>query len=267
VRLLALAAVSVALALAAPGAAAPAATIDVSGSTTALPLVADLAFFYRQEVRRPPRFRIVGGNTEAGITDVSRGVVDVAMVSRPRLPSDPRRLVFAPFAASAICLVTHRSNPVPGFDWAQLQGLVSGSLTRWEQIAGAGRSGPIVHAAFAPATAALIVFLATFVDEDTPIGYEPRSFSTAAQMRAFVRATPAAWGYVDLAFTDGLHVVPYEGVPCTRATVADSSYPGRRELSLVTKGAPSRPVARFLRWMRTSRTARRVIASRYVRVR
>jgi ABC-type phosphate transport system substrate-binding protein len=266
VRILALVVVSVALALAAPGSAAPAATIDVSGSTTALPLVADLAFFYRQEVRRPPRFTIVGGGSEAGVSDVSRGIVDVAMVSRARLPDDPRRLVFAPFAASAICLVTHRSNPVPGFGRAQLQGLVGGSLTSWPQIAGARRAGPIVPAAFAPGTAAISVFLSTFVDEATEIGYAPRSFSTAAQMRAFVRATPAAWGYVDLAFTGGLHVVPYEGVPCTRATVADRSYPGRRELSLVTRGAPSRTVARFLRWMRTSRTARRVIATRYVRV-
>ena len=266
-RLPAVTAVLVALALAAPGAAAPAATIEVSGSTTALPLVADLAYFYRQEVRRPPRFSIVGGNSEAGVADVSRGIVDVAMVSRPRAPGDPARLVFAPFAASAICLVTHRSNPVPGLDRAQLQGLVGGSLTTWEQIAGARRTGPIVHAAFAPGTAALSVFTATFVDDATELAYVPRSFSTAAQMRAFVRATPAAWGYVDLAFTGGLHVVPFAGVRCTRATVADRSYPGRRELSLVTRGAPSRPVARFLRWMRTSRTARRVIATRYVRVR
>jgi phosphate transport system substrate-binding protein len=162
----------------------------------------------------------------------------------PGISSSGEQLVFRPFAASAICLVTHRSNPVPGFDRPQLQGLVGGSLTSWDQFAGAPRAGPTGHAAFAP-----------------------RSFSTAAQMRAFVRATPAAWGYVDLAFTGGLHVVPFEGVPCTRATVADSSYPGRRELSLVTRGAPSRPVARFLRWMRTSRTARRVIATRYVRVR
>jgi ABC-type phosphate transport system substrate-binding protein len=259
--------VAVLLALAAPAAPAPAATIDISGSTTALPLVADLAFFYRQEARRPARFRIVGGNSEAGVADVSRGVVDVAMVSRPRASDDPRALVFTPFAASAICLVTNRATRLPGLDRAQLQALVGGAVTSWSQLPGVSAGGPIVPAAFAPGTAALSVFLTTFVDAATEVGYAPRTFTTAAQMQGFVRATPGAWGYVDLAFTEGLHVVPFEGIRCARATVADHSYPGRRELALVTRGAPSRPVARFLRWMRTSRTARRVIATRYVRVR
>ena len=266
-RAAALATVAVALALAAPPAAAPAATIDVSGSTTARPLVADLAFFFRQEVKRPPRFQIVGGGSEAGVSDVSRGVVDVAMVSRPRAPDDPRALVFTPFAASAICLVTNRGTRLPGLDRAQLQALVGGTVTDWSQLAGAGVAGPVVPAALAPGTAAVTVFLATFVDPATELRYAPRSFSTALQMQAFVRATPGAWGYVDLAYTRGLHVVPFEGVPCSRATVADGRYPGRRDLALVTRGAPSRPAARFLRWMCTSRTARRVIATRYVRVR
>ena len=266
-RAAALATAVLALALAARPAAAPAATIDVSGSTTALPLVADLAFFYRQEARRPSRFQIVGGGSEAGVADVSRGVVDVAMVSRARAPDDPRALVFTSFAASAICLVTNRGTGLPGLDRAQLQALVSGAVTDWSQLPGAGATGPVVPAAFAPGTAAVTVFLTTFVVPATELGYAPRSFSTAVQMQAFVRATPGAWGYVDLAFARGLHVVPFEGVTCSRATVADRSYPGRRELALVTRGAPSRPVARFLRWMRTSRTARRVIATRYVRVR
>ena len=75
-----------------------------------------------------------------------------------------------------------------------------------------------------------------------------------------MRATPAAWGVVDLAFTSGLNIVAYEGLPCS----ATGPYPGRRELGFVTRGPPRGELARFLRWVARDATARRVIATRYV---
>lgn len=245
-------------------AAAPApAAIDMSGSTTAQPLVADLAYFYRQAVRKPPRFVIVGGGSEVGIADVARGITDAGMVGRGLLPADPAGLVLSPIAASAVCLVTNAANRVPGLTRAQVQGLADGSTGSWSQVPGAARADAIARVGFALGTGTASVFAATFVDPGTVLA-PARVFARATQVRAFVRATPAAWGYADLAFARWLHTVPYEGVPCTRATVADGSYPGRRELALVTRGAPSGGVARFLRWIRTSATARRVIATRYV---
>ena len=44
-------------------------------------------------------------------------------------------------------------------------------------------------------------------------------------MRDYVRSTPAALGYVDLAYAGELHAIPYEGVPCTRATVRSRRLP------------------------------------------
>ena len=44
----------------------PAAEISLSGSNVALPLVADLAFYYRRAVRHPPRFTLTGGGSPAG---------------------------------------------------------------------------------------------------------------------------------------------------------------------------------------------------------
>ena len=92
----------------------------------------------------------------------------------------------------------------------------------------------------------------------------PRTFLTAAQVRAFVEATPGAWGYVDFAFTDRLHVLRYDGVACDRATIRSGAYPAQRPLGLVTRGRPRGPVARFLRWVAASRKARQVIATRYL---
>jgi phosphate transport system substrate-binding protein len=259
----AVAALAAAAALAVP-AGAPAATVDVSGSTTALPLVADLAWFYRHDVERPGRFTLVGGGTSAGIADAARGIVDIGLASRARSPNDPPGLRFTAFAASAVCLVTNVANPLPALSRAQLQELVSARATSWAQVAGSARTDAIATAALTEGTGARSIFESVFVDAETPIADTAREFVTAAQVRDHVRALPAAWGYVDFAFTRGLHVVPFDGVACDRATIASGAYPGRRDLAFVTRGAPRGAAARFIRWVRSSRVARRVIATRYV---
>jgi phosphate transport system substrate-binding protein len=252
-------------ALAAP--AAPAATVDISGSSTTLPLVADLAWFYRHDVARPPRFTLVGGGTDAGVADAARGIVDIGLASRAPRPTDPPGVLYTPFAASGVCLVTNTANPVTGITRAQLTALVAAHATSWTQVPGSARTDAILSAGLALGTGARSVFLTTFIAPDVDVREPGRTFTTASQTREYVRANPGAWSYVDLAFTAGLHVVPFEGVACTRATVADRTYPGRRELAFVTRGAPRGAAARFIRWVRTSRVARRVIATRYVPVR
>jgi phosphate transport system substrate-binding protein len=246
----------------APGAAA--ATISISGSSTALPVVADLAYFYRRSHRDAPRFSLVGGGTAAGITDTARGVVDAGVVSRALAASDPPGLVATTFALSGVCLVTNRSNALPGLSRAEIQDLVSGRVTTWAQVPGSTRTDAIVAAGLIPGTGARTVFISTFLDPATPLAYHPRTFSTADDVREFVLSTPAAWGYVDLRYTDGLRTVPYEGHPCARAAIRARAYPATRPLAVITRGAPRGAVARFLRWIRTSRVARDVIATRYL---
>jgi phosphate transport system substrate-binding protein len=254
-------------AAAATGAGAPPATartITMSGSTPTAALTADLAYFYRRHVRHPPRFSIVGGGTGTGIADAARGIVEVGLASRDLGPADPAGLRFSPIALSGVCLVTNRANPVPGITRAQIQDLVAGRLTSWTQFPGSSRTDAIAPVALDERAGARAVFLSVFVDLATPILYHPRTLALAAQMRDFVRSTPAALGYVDLAFAGELHVVPYEGVGCSKATIRSGAYPARRPLGFVTRGRPHAATRKFLRWIRHSRTARRVIATRYV---
>jgi phosphate transport system substrate-binding protein len=239
-------------------------TLTFSGSTSTLPIVADLAYFYGRAVRSAPRFTIVGGGTATGIADAARGIVDAGMVSRALDATDPPGLVVTPIALSGVCLVTNRANPVPGVTRALVQDLVAGRIETWAQVPGSPRTDAVVGVALDRVTGARTVFESAFVDGDTPLANTPRTFLTAAQVRAYVEATPGAWGYVDVAYTAGLHVMRYDGVACGRATIRSGAYPGRRPLGLVTRGRPHGPVARFLRWIATSRKARQVIATRYL---
>jgi ABC-type phosphate transport system substrate-binding protein len=109
-----------------------------------------------------------------------------------------------------------------------------------------------------------VYWASVFLDAGTRITYAPRRFTSTAQTRDFVAATPAAWSYTDLIETTGVHAASYEGVACARSTVRAGTYLPRRPLGVVTRGKPRGAVKRFLRWVATSAKARHVIATRYV---
>jgi phosphate transport system substrate-binding protein len=212
---------------------------------------------------RPPS-RSPAASPQPASPTPSAGSPNAGLVSRALTPDDPRDLVFTRLARSGLCLVTNRANPLPAITRAQVQDIVAGRVTRWSQVAGSRRSDPIVPVALAPTTGSAQVFLADFVDVATPVTYRPVTFVADAQVRDFVAQTPAAFGYVDLALTGSVHAVAFEGVGCTRATVGAGTYPAERPLGVVTKGRPRGALARFLRWARSSRIARRTISARYV---
>lgn len=259
-----LAALLLMLVLAPRARAAPA--ITMSGSPVVEALVADLAYFYGHAVKHAPRFSLAGGDTNTGMADAARRVVDAGMVSRNLGPADPPGLVLTPLALSGICLFTNAANPVPGLTRAEIQDILAGRTTSWAQIPGSTRTDAIVSATLSPTVGGRAVFESVFVDAATPELYSPRTFATDDQLRDFVEQTPAAWGFADLALTRPVHRVTYDGVACNRTTIRLGTYPAQRPLGVVTRGRPRGALARFLRWAARSRTARRVITSRYVAV-
>jgi phosphate transport system substrate-binding protein len=253
--------------LAAPAPAPAARTITMSGQPITQALVADLAYFYRHEVRHPARFALYGGGTGVGLADTARGIVDGGLVSRELGPEDPPGLVLTRIALSGVCLITNHLNPVPSLSRAQLQDIVAARVTSWSQVPGAARTDAIVPVTLDLGTGAARVFESVFLDPDTPIAWQPVTLLLSTQARDFVEATPTALAYADLAVTGPVHKVAYEGVACSRATIKSGAYPARRPLGIVTRGRPRGALARFLHWARTSRTARRVIATRYIPIR
>ena len=245
---------------------ARAATIRMSGQQITGAVVADLAYFYRHDTRRPPRFEISGGGTGPGLADLSRGITDAALVSRELEPGDPPGLRMHRLAWSGVCLASHNTNPVPQMSRALLQDIVAGRVTSWSQVPGSARTDAIVPVALDPGTGAAHVFEQIFVDLSTPMNWRPVTLLLSIQARTYVQAHPASFAYLDLAATDTVHAIPYEGHPCTRATVRDGSYPARRPIGIVTRARPKKALRRFLAWTRTSRTARRVIAAHYIPV-
>ena len=118
-RLAALIAAAAALAaVAGLAAAAPASgatrTITMNGAPITRSLVADLAYFYRHQHRRAPRFTLAGGGTSAGIADTARKVTDAGLVARALVDDDPRGLRLTPLAWSGVCLDHQQGQPGAG---------------------------------------------------------------------------------------------------------------------------------------------------------
>jgi phosphate transport system substrate-binding protein len=227
-------------------------------------LVADLAYFYGHSVRHAPQFALAGGDTGGAISDVERGVTDAGLVSRPLTPSDPPDLRLTELALSGICLVSNRANPVPNLTHDQVQDIVAGRVTSWSQVPGSTRTDPIVPVGVVSTGGAASVFESVFLDPATPVAWQPVTLLTQTQVRDYLEQAPAGVGYVDLALVGPLHVIDYQGVGCTPQTIQNGTYPARRPLGVVTRGAPGGALARFLHWALTSPVARRVIATHYV---
>jgi phosphate transport system substrate-binding protein len=251
-------------ALPASAAAKPQPTVTMSGTGVTQALLADLAYFYRHAVPEPPRFAFLGGGANTGVADAARRVVDAGMLARSIGPDDPPELVFTPVALSALCMITNASNPVSNFPRALIQQIFTGQVTSWSQVPGSNRTDAIVPAGVILSSAASAYWASIFLDPGTRITYAPRRFTSTAQTRDFVAATPAGWSYTDLIETRGVHAASYEGVACTREAVRSGTYLPRRPLGVVTVGKPHGAVKRFLRWIRTSKKAREVIATRYI---
>jgi phosphate transport system substrate-binding protein len=238
--------------------------IRMSGQQITQVLVADLVYFYRHERPRAPRFELTASATGPGLADTARGISDAALVSRELDQSDPPGMVLTRLARSGVCLVSHHTNPVGSISRALLQDIVAARVTDWSQVPGSARTDAIVPVALDPGTGAARVFEQVFLDDATPIAWQPVTLLLSLQARDYVERTPAAFAYMDFAFTRPVHPIAYAGVPCTRASIRNGSYPAARPIGVATVGRPKGELRRFLRWARRDRTARRVISTRYI---
>ena len=216
-------------------------TITFSGATPTGAVVADLAYFYRHEVRRPPRFSIVGGGTGTGIADAARGIVDAGLAQpRRSAPSDPRGLVVTPFALSGVCLVTNVANPrAEPHPRRSCRTSWPAAPTSWSQVPGAPRTDAITPVALDPSGGARGVFQSSSSTSATPVAYaaahvprrRPRC-ATSSRPRRPPGATSTSCSPA------GCTPCPTRACPARARRSCSGAYPARRPLGFVTRGRP-----------------------------
>jgi phosphate transport system substrate-binding protein len=250
-----------ALAVAVPASASAKTIITMSGSTSVAPLAAKLAKAYIK-THKGVGFKLLQGGSDVGINDVAHGRVTIGDSSRDPKPTDPSGLVFNKIARDAVCLITHKSNPISNLSTAQVQSLFGGGVRSWSGIAGAsGGTVDLVGRTAASGT----------YDAFNKIFMGGHSLSTTMEQKASnglvqqkVQTDSNAIGYVSLAFTAGVHTVAYNGVPCTLRNAKSGQYGGVRNFFMVTRGHARGATRTWIRWIQKSKVAQRIVASDWV---
>jgi phosphate transport system substrate-binding protein len=247
-------------------ASAQAATITMSGSTSVAPLAQLLAQEYVKK-NKGTKFAILQGGSDIGISDVSRGRVTIGMSSRDPKAADPGGIVFNKFARDSICIVTNPKNPIPALSQSALQNIFSGRIRSWSQVDGSTQSGSINLVTRTPASGTFDSFQNIIMGEDLRVAQSADAKSSNGLQAQAIKSDPLAIGYASFSFVQGLHNVPYEGVPCTLRNAKSGQYGAIRNFWFVTRGPAKGDAKKFIEFTRKDKKAQKIISTDWVPLR
>lgn len=233
--------VAVVAALGLAGTAMAQEQVVVDGSTTVGPIAKAFAEYY---MKHHPGVNI--SVSESGSGNGAKGLFnracDVASMSRPMKNSErasARESGINPFettiALDGLVLIVHHSNPVKDLTLEQIRDIYAGKIGNWKELGGPDL--PIVVISRDTNSGTYESF-ENLVLKGAKITGRAQYVGSNGAIRQQVMETPAAIGYVGLAFTEGVKPVSVNGVEATPETVTDKSYPIARSLFFYTNGRP-----------------------------
>jgi phosphate transport system substrate-binding protein len=218
--------------------------LEVAGSTSMSPLMAELATIFGQQSPNV-HIEVTGLGSQYGLDALRTGQVDVAMVSW--LPSDlDTGWQAVAIARDGIAIVVHPSNPLDGLGLLQLQDLFSGRAYEWRAVGGLESQGQAQPISREEGSGAREAFESLAMEDRdvTPLAIVAASGQAVVD---YVAAHPQAIGYVSMGIVSSeVKVLKIEGVLPTPKTVSDGSYPITRDFWLIAKRPASEAVRRFL---------------------
>jgi phosphate transport system substrate-binding protein len=229
-------------------------TITISGSTSVAPLTAKLIPAYLRKCKHCANFKLAQGGSNVGVADVGAGRVTIGESSRdPGQPGDPAGLVWTKIARDAVCMITNNANQQGNLSQAQIKGIYTGpTFTNWGQVSDVGFTGSISPFGRATTSGTHDAFSKIFLG-GAPQGNYVTAEGSNGLVQQDVKNTPTGIGYVSLAFTGGVHVVPYNGVACNLRNAKSGQYGGVRNFWMITRGSPTKPVKKFLKFVKSSK--------------
>ena len=231
--------------------------IVVDGSTTVGPIAKAFAEYY---MGKHPEVNITVSESGSGngAKSLMNAACDIATMSRPMKDSEKKgmedsgRLAKATVVAmDGLAVVVHPSNPVKALTTAQVQDIFTGKIRNWKDLGGPDK--PIVVISRDTNSGTYESF-ETLVMKQAKLFDKVEYVGSNGAVRQRVVDTPAAIGYVGLAFLEGVKALEINGVAPTPETVKDKTYPVSRPLFMYTNGAPKSgtPLADFVNLGKTA---------------
>ena len=228
-------------------------TIAVGGSTSVTPLMELFQAEY-EKAHSNVKITISGTGSGDGIKGAGEGTYEIGMSSRELTPAEiGSGLDPLVVAIDGIALIVNRSNPVSGLTMAQIKGIYTGAVTRWEQLgaSASGKSGGIAVVSREPGSGTRSAFqeLVKFADGD--MVKNAIIFDGTGAIKSAVAGNADAIGYISLGSVDtSAKSLSVDGVAAANDNVKAGTYKIARPFILITKkGAVLNPAAKaFLDW-------------------
>jgi phosphate transport system substrate-binding protein len=221
--------------------------IVVDGSTTVGPIAKAFAEYAMQ---KNPVMNITVSESGSGngAKSLLNNACDVATMSRPMKNSEKKAaqeagiLAFETVVAmDGLAMIVHESNPVQGLTLEQIRAIYSGQIVNWKELGGPDQ--PIVLISRDTNSGTYESF-ETLAMKGAKIGSKAEYVGSNGAIRQRVVSTPAAIGYVGLAFCEGVKVLAVNQVMPSDETVLNKSYPISRPLFMYTNGRPKAGTAK-----------------------
>ncbi len=237
--------------------------IVVDGSTTVGPIAKAFAEYY---MGKHPEVNISVSESGSGngAKSLINAACDVATMSRPMKNSEMNAAKEAGVLAiecivamDGIALVVHPSNPVGKLTLEQIRGIYTGKIRNWKELGGPDQGLVVISR---DTNSGTYESFETLVMNKEKMTDRTEYVGSNGAIRQRVLSTPAAIGYVGLAFIEGVKPLLVNGIEVTPETVVKKTYPIARPLYMYTNGRPKAgtPLAGFMALSATAEGKRMV---------
>lgn len=206
---------------------------------------------------------VEGGGSGRGIAALLNGATDLANASRPMREREKVLLIQGqsktarevPVALDALAVFVHPDNPVRALSIAQLRGIYTGEITRWDEVGGTDRAIEVYNRDEASGTYA---YFQDHVLEGASYTESARVIAETATIIEAVEGDPGGIGYGGIAYVEkGVNALAVsaadggEPVPPTPEAAVSGRYPLSRILYVYGAGPPGDLVGAYLDFVRS----------------
>jgi phosphate transport system substrate-binding protein len=215
--------------------------IVIDGSTTVGPIAKAFAEYYMGK-HKEVNITISESGSGNGAKSLINAACDIATMSRQMKGSEKesaRNAGILPIehiiAVDGLVIVVHQSNPISDITVEQIKDIYTGKITNWKELGGPDM--PIVVISRDTNSGTYETF-ETLVMKGEKITTKAEYMGSNGAIRQRVLNTPAAIGYVGLAFTEGLKGLKVNGIEPAFENIQSRVYPLSRFLYMYTNGHP-----------------------------
>ncbi|RJP31642.1 MAG: phosphate ABC transporter substrate-binding protein [Actinobacteria bacterium] len=237
-------------------------TLDLSGSTTVLPLAQEAADMFMDE-NPDVTVNVQGGGSSVGISNVAEGVVDIGNASRG-LKDEEKGLGLEDheIALDVIVVIVHGDVPVEDLTADQVFDIFTGKVTNWKDVGGPDQAINVVVRDEASGTREM--FDEKALKKEAPLAGAIETNSNGI-MRQTVSSTPFSIGYISLGYLDSsVKAVKYDGVEGSKETAVDKTYPLSRYLHMFTEGEATGLAEAFIAFVLSDNFQDEVVSEEYI---